>query len=279
MKKTKRKISLLLAFIILVSSFPVFSSLNVGAGSIVNEKVEGRILYSYEFKVLKLINKERSKRGISELKMSTGLMKVATRRAAELSLYYSHSRPNGEEDAFGMYAWEYHVGENIAINQPTPEKVVNAWMQSNNHKQNILNKKYRSVGIGCFKVDGVIYWEQFFVDNKISKNTSQPNNKTTTYAIPIKKNRVILRQKEKVVYIYVKRTKNLRAYQNPYSLNGFYFITRLKYNCLTFKSNNSKIVKVDKKGNITGVQRGKTSVIAYVKGYPYRKLTWVINVR
>ena len=36
------------------------------------------------------------------------------------------------------------AGENIAKGQKTPAQVVNAWMNSQGHRENILNKLYRN---------------------------------------------------------------------------------------------------------------------------------------
>ena len=278
MKKIKRKLSMILIFAILVSSFPMLSTLNAGASTIVYEKVQGRVLYNFGFRVLQLVNNERVKRGLSRLKMSEGLMNASSRRAAEISIYYSHCRPNGEPNPFGVYNWQYRVAENIAINQKTPEKVVNAWMNSPSHRRHILSKYYRSMGVGCFKVNGVIYWEQFFVDNKMSKIVSQPENKTITYSIPIQKSNIILRQKENVIDIPSTGQRTLRAYQLSTTINNFDFISRLNYNCLTFSSSDTNVATVDSTGLVTGIECGTANITAYVKGYPTRKLTWVVNI-
>ncbi|MDD6645950.1 MAG: CAP domain-containing protein [Oscillospiraceae bacterium] len=278
MNKIKRKLSLILIFAILVSSFPMLNTFNAGASTIVYEKVQGRVLYSYEFRVFQLINNERTKRGLSQLKMSAELMNASSRRAAEISLCYSHGRPNGEQNPFSVFNWKYRVAENIAVNQKTPEQVVNAWMNSPSHRRNILSKYYRSMGVGCFKADGVIYWEQFFVDNKTSRNVSRPKDKTITYSIPIQKSRVILRQKENVVDIPSTCQRTLKAYQLSTTINNFDFITSLRCNCLTFSSSDTNVATVDSTGLVTGIECGTANITAYVKGYPTRKLTWVVNI-
>ena len=40
------------------------------------------------------------------------------------------------------------AGENIAWNQQSPAEVVNAWMHSTGHRDNILNRKFTKVGFG-----------------------------------------------------------------------------------------------------------------------------------
>ena len=53
----------------------------------------------------------------------------------------------------------YTAGENIAWNQQTPEEVVNAWMHSEGHRENIMNRQFTKIGFG-FANDtaGEIYW-------------------------------------------------------------------------------------------------------------------------
>ncbi|MBR6770619.1 MAG: hypothetical protein IKM28_05180 [Lachnospiraceae bacterium] len=54
------------------------------------------------------------------------------------------------------------TGENIAWGQKTPEEVVNAWMNSEGHKDNILNSSFTSIGVGCYENNGILYWVQLF---------------------------------------------------------------------------------------------------------------------
>ena len=56
------------------------------------------------------------------------------------------------------------AGENIAYGQRTPEEVMNAWMNSQGHRENILNSRYTSIGVGCYQSsNGTLYWTQLFI--------------------------------------------------------------------------------------------------------------------
>jgi uncharacterized protein YkwD len=60
------------------------------------------------------------------------------------------------------YKW---AGENIAAGQETPQDVVDAWMNSPDHKANILRPEFTSIGVGF--TDETIashdtYWTQIF---------------------------------------------------------------------------------------------------------------------
>lgn len=53
------------------------------------------------------------------------------------------------------------AGENLAGKIKTPEKVVDAWMNSPGHRKNIMNPQYSQIGVGY--VSSGNYWSQFFI--------------------------------------------------------------------------------------------------------------------
>ena len=121
----------------------------------------------YEEEVLKLVNAERAKRSLSPLSTNTGITNVAHLRAKEIAQYFSHTRPNGKNcftaaDELGV-AHSY-AGENIAFNYPTPADVVKGWMDSQGHRDNILNSRFTKIGVGCYEINGALYWVQFFTN-------------------------------------------------------------------------------------------------------------------
>ncbi len=121
----------------------------------------------YIDEVLKLTNEERKKEGLPALTKRTDIEKLAGIRAKELSVEFSHTRPNGE--AFYSIINENGItytalAENISSGPETPESVVNAWMNSEGHKKNILNSRYKGLGVGCY-IDGEdYYWVQIFIN-------------------------------------------------------------------------------------------------------------------
>ena len=55
------------------------------------------------------------------------------------------------------------VGENIAMGYPTPRAVMKGWMSSEGHRRNILDKRFRKIGLGLARTaDGTPYWVQDF---------------------------------------------------------------------------------------------------------------------
>lgn len=117
-------------------------------------------------RVVQLTNIEREKEGLSNLVMDNDLSKVALIRSMEIVSNSSHIRDDGK--SFNSLLDEYNIGykeagENIAYGYKTPEDVVKAWMDSEEHRQNILHDNFTSIGIGVNTVDNIIYWVQLFV--------------------------------------------------------------------------------------------------------------------
>ena len=117
--------------------------------------------------VLQLVNIEREKVGLKPLKLSPQLMQSANIRAKELPTLFSHTRPDGT-DCFTAVKIPYRrIGENVAAGQPTPKDVVEAWMDSPGHRENILNPNFGRMGIGYVNTpntDYRHYWAQLFMN-------------------------------------------------------------------------------------------------------------------
>jgi uncharacterized protein YkwD len=123
---------------------------------------------SYASEVLKLVNQERAKAGLSALTTTSELTSAANKRAQETVQSFSHTRPNGS--SFSTVLKEFNVtyraaGENIAYGQKTPQEVVTAWMNSPGHRANIMKADFGKIGIGVHKgSNGTIYWSQLFTN-------------------------------------------------------------------------------------------------------------------
>lgn len=121
---------------------------------------------SYEDEVIKLVNEEREKKGLTKLAKDNGASSVARLRAKEIVESFSHSRPDGSScfTAASELGVKYRsAGENIAYGYPSPKKVMEGWMNSDGHRRNILSSSYTKIGVGCYKSGGTLYWTQFFI--------------------------------------------------------------------------------------------------------------------
>lgn len=123
---------------------------------------------AYTKEVLRLVNIERVKEGLSALTTNSTLENAAYIRSQEIKKSFSHTRPNGS--SFSTILKEMNIsyqaaGENIAYGQKTPEAVVNAWMNSSGHRANIMSSKYNKLGVGCYiDSNNVVYWTQIFTN-------------------------------------------------------------------------------------------------------------------
>lgn len=109
--------------------------------------------------VIRQVNAERAKQGLSPLREDAELTRAACVRAKEIAQKFSHTRPDGS-------AWRTvsgaAYGENIARGQRTADKVMAAWLTSQGHRENILRASYGSIGVCAFVRDGVVHWVQLF---------------------------------------------------------------------------------------------------------------------
>lgn len=123
----------------------------------------------YEKEVVRLVNVERSNRGLITLKISTQCAKVARLKSQDMANkgYFSHTSPTYGSpfrmmESFGIRFSA--AGENIAYGQKTPAEVMRGWMNSPGHKANILSPSYTYIGVGLAKnKSGVKYWTQEFM--------------------------------------------------------------------------------------------------------------------
>lgn len=120
----------------------------------------------FEKQVVDLTNAERAKAGLKPLEMHSPLMGVARAKSEDMAKnnYFSHTSPTfgSPFDQIKSAGISYRsAGENIAQGQRTPQQVVQAWMDSPGHRQNIMNASYTHIGVG-FVEDGY-YWTQQFI--------------------------------------------------------------------------------------------------------------------
>ncbi|MDY0395785.1 CAP domain-containing protein [Virgibacillus halophilus] len=122
-------------------------------------------LSDYEQQVVDLTNQERAKEGLKPLKADVELSKVAREKSHDMAVngYFSHNSPTYGSPFDMMKSWgiSYNTaGENIAKGQKTPQEVVNAWMNSEGHRANIMNPKFTKIGVG-YSSQGNIWTQQF----------------------------------------------------------------------------------------------------------------------
>lgn len=127
---------------------------------------------AFELEVFRLVNLERTSRGIAALTLNARLAELARLKSEDMrdNNYFSHTSPTYGTPLemlkrFGVAHRAY--AENIAAGQPTPAAVVNTWMNSPGHRANILDPRFTDTGVGY--VGGTPtsryqhYWTQLFI--------------------------------------------------------------------------------------------------------------------
>ena len=121
----------------------------------------------YINRVFVLVNQQRAKYNLPALKYSEKLNYVAKIRAKELSVEFDHNRPNDSNWSTILKSNNIRfsiAAENIAIGYKTPEAVVTKWMDSADHRKNILSPQFKYMGIGKYIDNKNVYtWDQLFV--------------------------------------------------------------------------------------------------------------------
>lgn len=120
-----------------------------------------------ELEVFNLINEQRTKNGLSALKIDSEVQNVARIKAKDMvnNNYFSHTSPTygSPFDMLNSFKVSYKTaGENIAGNSSN-SAAVTAWMNSSGHKANILNSSFNYTGVGVVNGSkyGKIYVQMF----------------------------------------------------------------------------------------------------------------------
>lgn len=155
---TKRLLSILLALCMALTLLPATA---LAAGDTCQVKLDGTYDYDGAYEVFDLLNSYRQANGLSPLVMNRDVLEIAMQRAAEVAVYYSHTRPNGNQ-------WHsinslLMRSENISGGEELAAEAMAGWKDSPGHNANMLTADHRAVGIGVFIADGgERYWVQVF---------------------------------------------------------------------------------------------------------------------
>ena len=107
--------------------------------------------------IIRLTNIQRTSAGLSEVKLDTKLSAAAAQKAADMFArnYWAHISPVGTQPWYFItesgYSYRY-AGENLARDFSDAKSVVDAWVASPSHRENLLNSRYQDIGIAI--IDG-----------------------------------------------------------------------------------------------------------------------------
>jgi len=170
-------------------------------------------------KIIEETNKERIQKGLSPLKEDKRLSLAAQAKAEDMfaNQYFDHQSPLGIDPSklVKSYGYEYLVlGENLILGNFSSEKeIVEKWMESHPHRENILNKHFTEIGVaivkGVFKNETVwIGVQEFAVPLSICPQPKQElENQIVSHQEKLKNLLEQIKEKEE-------QTNNAESYYN-----------------------------------------------------------------
>jgi len=115
-------------------------------------------------RIMVLTNEVRQQYGLPFVQEDLLLNKAAQEKAQDMfkNKYFSHYSPAGVSPWYWIdksgYDY-YYAGENLAMNFLDTEEVIKGWLNSSSHRENLLNKDYKDMGIavvsGDFNNEGI----------------------------------------------------------------------------------------------------------------------------
>jgi uncharacterized protein YkwD len=149
-------LSALLSLSVLLLAAPLAEARCRHTGAQPNEVSHRAVVRS----TLCLLNHARGRHGLPKLHLSRRLGRAARSHSADMARrgYFSHDSRSGasfldriRRAGYLRRARRWYVGENIAWGTgqlATPRAIVRAWMNSSGHRHNILNRRFRHIGVG-----------------------------------------------------------------------------------------------------------------------------------
>lgn len=127
-------------------------------GVVYNEVVESTSFDGTEDDIIRLTNEFRKEKGLDILIKNEKLMKSAKLKAADMKdqKYFAHVSPSGVElwNLVQQTGYDYSiVAENIAEGYFSAESVVEAWMNSEGHRKNILSIDLEEIGVAILEIE------------------------------------------------------------------------------------------------------------------------------
>jgi len=128
---------------------------------------------SQSAELLRLTNAQRAAHGVSAVRSDNAALNAAAQlRAREAARLWSHTRPDGSNwstvlTQFNIIGYR-SASENLAFTSVNnPQNAINIWMNSSEHRANLLDASHDLVGIGVYfcTTTNRFFWAQLFLDN------------------------------------------------------------------------------------------------------------------
>jgi uncharacterized protein YkwD len=145
--------SRILSVVVFLLGLALAVSARAGAGSVTQAKPltpSGASVTPDEMAVVRVMNAVRMSHGVPPLRVGRALTRAARSHSADMARngYFDHGAFVRRLRAFGVRA--PYLGENLASGtQPlSATAIVQMWIASPPHRQNLLDRSFRRVGVG-----------------------------------------------------------------------------------------------------------------------------------
>lgn len=142
--------------------------------------------------LVNLVNTERARHGLATVSVSPELTVAARNYAQEMARggFFAHVAPDGStlvtRDVAAGYRPETYLEENLAAGTAAPDEVLAAWLNSPDHRANLLSPNVNDIGVGHVYQPGspyVNYWVAEFgarsADVRVSMRVSSRGGERT----------------------------------------------------------------------------------------------------
>lgn len=239
---------------------------------------DGNAWYWNESNSKKIYFNTEGNKKLGELKYDFDLEKLAMKRAAEIALVFSHTRPDGS-DYSTIFPSKYAAyGENIAAGQLTADEVFKDWQETSKkysgqgHRRNMLHDTFNAIGIAHVKVGNKNYWVQEFGYTTDSTSSTIARTDTETVSIDVKNSALEFVDsyfEEDTLSLEVGTTGSAPAVIHEYKIDDHWpsgFVIRSTPDAV-WTSKDEEIASVSSDGTITAKKVGKTTLTAAADGY------------
>ncbi|AQZ66890.1 Transporter [[Actinomadura] parvosata subsp. kistnae] len=125
-----------------------------------------RVMTGMASQVVTLTNAARARRGCGPLRVDSALMRSARTHSLEMARTgrLSHNSPDGASpwDRMERAGYRWGAAENIGAGYGTAQEAVDGWLDSPDHRRNILDCGLKAIGVGVASGPGGPWWTQDF---------------------------------------------------------------------------------------------------------------------
>ncbi len=169
--KTIHLFSVLIIFVSISAFAQNFKGIPIGTENVAIQNAD------FEKEVLRLVNKIRKKNHLNILIWQEDLARAARYHAQDMAKddYMEHETYDRNDNQLVEICETFYriekfirmnnLGENISAGKSTAQETVDGWMESKGHRKNILNPRFKYIGIGYYFMKGTHYqhyWVQDF---------------------------------------------------------------------------------------------------------------------